>query len=240
MKESFVFFETWAEAIRQMPDKERLQVYDAIMAYGIYNTKTNVGGLAQMALTMVYNDIDDCKAKRAERAEKARNSANKRWQNTNTNVCERIQTQPNAHERMQQNATQCYNVNDNVNVNVNDNSIVLGANNNADKSATQKQPAKTIDERRNDFMFKIADVGKGVYPDNMLRAFFDYWSESNENGRKMLFEMKKTFDVKKRLAKWAERDNNNFKKFNNGNDGNSTIAERAARIADYAFAANGL
>ena len=90
----------------------------------------------------------------------------------------------------------------------------------ADKSATQKQPTKTIDERRNDFMYKIADVGKGVYPDNMLRAFFDYWSESNENGRKMLFEMKKTFDIKKRLAKWAEKENN-FKSKNYGDSRNN-------------------
>ena len=236
-KESFVFYETWAEAIRQMPDKERLQVYDAIMAYGIYGTKTDLGGLAQLAINMIYNNIDDMKAKRKERAEKNRQNVLQRWQN-NTNVYERIQSNTNDTKRYET----YHNVNVNVNGNVNDNidtnsnskiscSIESGANYNADKSATRKQPAKTLEERKNDFMWKIAEVGKGVYPDEMLRAFFDYWSEHNENGKKMLFEMKKTFDIKKRLATWASRENDNqFKHTNNGN--NKIDFDRICELSD--------
>ena len=37
--------------------------------------------------------------------------------------------------------------------------------------------------------------------------FVNYWTESNTNGRKMRFEMQQTFDIKRRLIKW--RDNNN-------------------------------
>jgi hypothetical protein len=103
-----------------MPDKERLQVFDAIMAYGIYGAKTEIGGLAQMALNFVFNDIDDCKKKRNEKTEKARESANKRWQKANADECERIRTNANAYERKQTDATQCYNVNVNVNGNVNE------------------------------------------------------------------------------------------------------------------------
>lgn len=199
MKESFVFYETWAEAIRQMPDKERLQVFDAIMAYGIYGAKTEIGGLAQMALNLVFNDIDDCKKKRNEKTEKARESANKRWQKSNTDECERIRTNANAYERKQMDATQCYNVNVNGNVNGNVDSVEC-----AEKSAPQ--PKLTIEEREQNFMIKVANVGKGVYPDEMLRKFFDYWTEKNENGKKMRFEKEKVFDIKKRLATWASRD----------------------------------
>lgn len=118
-KESFVFYETWAEAIRQMPDKERLQVYDAIMAYGIYGTKTDLGGLAQLAINMIYNNIDDMKAKRKERAEKNRQNVLQRWQN-NTNVYNRIQSNTN-----DTNGYESYhNVNVNVNGNVNGNGNV--------------------------------------------------------------------------------------------------------------------
>lgn len=143
MKESFIFFETWAEAIRHLPDKERLQVYDAIMAYGIYGAKTEVGGLAQMALNLVFNDIDNCKTKRKEKAEKARESANKRWQNQNANQCERMQTDANACVRMQSDATRCYNVNVNVNGNVNED--VNGVLFSAEKSAQPKAAKKTFD-----------------------------------------------------------------------------------------------
>ena len=39
-----------------------------------------------------------------------------------------------------------------------------------------------------------------------LRKFFDYWTEKNENGKKMRFEKDKVFDIKRRLATWASRD----------------------------------
>lgn len=240
MKESFVFFETWADAIRQMPDKERLQVYDAIMAYGIYGEKTEIGGLAQMALNLVFNDIDDCKAKRKEKAEKARESANKRWQNQNANECERIQTQATASERIQSDATQCYNVNVNGNGNVNED--VNGSLLSAEKSAPHKP--KPIEERTIDFMNEIAAVGKGVYPDSMLREFFDYWSETNTNGKKMRKEMQKTFDVSKRLAKWAsnaDKFNFNSKNYgrNNPNDSGYVSTERIVE-AGFAMAKAGI
>lgn len=235
MKESFVFYETWAEAIRQMPDKERLQVFDAIMAYGIYGAKTEIGGLAQMALNLVFNDIDDCKKKRNEKTEKARESANKRWQKANADECERIRTDANAYERKQTDAGQCYNVNVNVNGNVNED--VNGSLESAEKSAPRKQ--KPIEERINDFMNEIAAVGKNVYPDKMLREFFDYWSETNANGKKMRKEMQKTFDTKKRLATWASREKDyNFKSYNNGNYNNprSTDYVSTERIVAAGFA----
>lgn len=219
-KESFVFYETWAEALRQLPDKERLQVFDAIINYGIYETKATIGGLAQMALELIYNDIDDCKAKRREKIEKARESANKRWQNQNANECNTMRTHTNECERIRTDATQCYNVNVNVNGNVNENvdssSIIYSPKNenfDADKSATNKPQSKTIEERKNDFMKMVAENGVEKYGQEMCRDFFDYWTESNPNGKKMRFEMQKVFDIKKRLATWNK---NNLKKHNYG------------------------
>ena len=34
--------------------------------------------------------------------------------------------------------------------------------------------------------------------------FIDYWTETNMSGKKMKFEMQKTFDVKRRLLKWIK------------------------------------
>lgn len=42
--------------------------------------------------------------------------------------------------------------------------------------------------------------------EKQIENFIYYWTESNEGGRKMRFEMQKTFDIKRRLIKW--RDNN--------------------------------
>lgn len=35
-------------------------------------------------------------------------------------------------------------------------------------------------------------------------SFIDYWTEKNLSGKKMKFEMQKTFDIKRRLLKWIQ------------------------------------
>lgn len=45
-----------------------------------------------------------------------------------------------------------------------------------------------------------------TYPKEMLKNFFDYWSEANKSKTKMRFEMQPTWDMKKRLATWAKND----------------------------------
>lgn len=239
-KESFVFYETWADAIRHLPDNERLQLYDAIMDYGIYGEKTVLGGIAQMALNLIFNDIDECKARRMERAEKNRENIRKRWNKSNTNVYERIQSDTKHSVDVDVNGDVNVNVNGYVNV---DSNIDSGENENfaADKSATNKAQPKSLEERANDFMQDVARIGLAKYGEEMCREFYDYWTERNTNGKKMRFEMQKVFDISRRLATWNK---NNFKHYTNGNnlDGasNRTIQERAERIAEFAFAANGM
>lgn len=43
------------------------------------------------------------------------------------------------------------------------------------------------------------------YGKEMIRDFFDYWSESNKSGSKMKFEMQKTWELSLRLATWERR-----------------------------------
>lgn len=47
-----------------------------------------------------------------------------------------------------------------------------------------------------------------IYGSDLLNEFYLYWTEKKPKGRKMLFEMQKTFDVSRRLQRW---DKNNFK-----------------------------
>lgn len=46
----------------------------------------------------------------------------------------------------------------------------------------------------------------GKYGKDMIRAFFDYWSEMNKSCTKMRFEQQPTWEVAKRLATWASRE----------------------------------
>tara|TARA_R110000737_G_C14566023_1_gene483186 strand:+ start:121 stop:723 length:603 start_codon:yes stop_codon:yes gene_type:complete len=46
-----------------------------------------------------------------------------------------------------------------------------------------------------------------TYEALMLDDFADYWTESNPKGKKLKFELQKTFDIARRLKKWSS---NNF------------------------------
>ena len=41
------------------------------------------------------------------------------------------------------------------------------------------------------------------YPAYMLDEFIDYWTEPNKSGTKMLWELKQTWDLKRRLQRWS-------------------------------------
>ena len=38
----------------------------------------------------------------------------------------------------------------------------------------------------------------------MIQDFISYWTEMNQNGNKMRFEMEKTWNVERRLARWKK------------------------------------
>ena len=48
------------------------------------------------------------------------------------------------------------------------------------------------------------------YSTDMIRKFFDYWSELSKSGTKMRFEKQPTWEVAKRLVTWANREDIKF------------------------------
>lgn len=63
----------------------------------------------------------------------------------------------------------------------------------------------TIEERERDF--RNAVNLKIAFPYDLRKEFADYWTEPNKSGTKMLFELEKTWDLGRRLTRWA---NNGF------------------------------
>lgn len=58
-------------------------------------------------------------------------------------------------------------------------------------------------EFKNSLQPYLEEFGKDV-----LNEFYLYWTEKKPKGRKMLFEMQKTFDIKRRLDRWSLNDFN--------------------------------
>jgi hypothetical protein len=76
------------------------------------------------------------------------------------------------------------------------------------KETANKLQAKTNNNKINkeeQFINKVCGAGIKILPTphpDIIREFSDYWSEKNEGGKKMRWEMQTTFDITRRLKKW--------------------------------------
>lgn len=115
----------------------------------------------------------------------------------------------------------------------------------SDKQTTSKEqtdeqtkPKKTKDEinaetdkRMKAFYDSLVPYLK-TYPKEMIREFYDYWSEKNKSGSKMKWEQEPTWDLDRRLSRWSRNDKRYKSKSNDTVDkGNSTAEERAKDAA---------
>lgn len=105
--------------------------------------------------------------------------------------------------------------------------IICDADNCKPKKTTQGRPrtdlgqSNNVEERKTDFYNSLIPFLE-KYPKEMIRAFFDYWSELNKSRTKMRWESEKTWETSKRLVTWA----NNDKQFSK--NGQSTIGNRTS------------
>lgn len=70
----------------------------------------------------------------------------------------------------------------------------------------KKDAAKAATLSRKESFYQLLVPYVGKYPKEMIRAFFDYWSELNKSGTKMRYELEKTWELPRRLATWANRE----------------------------------
>ncbi len=74
-------------------------------------------------------------------------------------------------------------------------------------------------------------VYKDKYNPDVLNSFYRYWSEKTPDGKKMKFELQKTFEISKRLVTW----NNNQSKFSNNGTEKPKFTNTANRIDEPAY-----
>lgn len=75
---------------------------------------------------------------------------------------------------------------------------------------TSDTPSDTLEVRKHAFGEKLIPYME-QYGKALIREFFDYWTEHNENGKKMRFEKEKTFEISRRLARWSKNNSSNNK-----------------------------
>ena len=117
MKNSFIFYASFDEALRELPDKSRLKIYDAIADYALRGIiRTDFKGIEKAVYSLIIPQLqannnryeNGCKGGRPKKTEtKPMVLENENQNETNGGIAKKTKTKPNENE--------------NENVNVNDN-----------------------------------------------------------------------------------------------------------------------
>ena len=206
MRDSFVFYRSFYDAIKDLPRDVQGEIYTAIMEYSLYGKETeNLKPIAHSVFTLMKPQID-VNNKRFENGKKGGRPKSGNEPDGNQ---EETKEKPSNNQSETKSKP---NVNDNVNANVN-------ANENKDNTpngVSKKDAAKAATLKRKDEFGKTLVPYMEKYGKEMIRAFFDYWGELNKSETKMRYEMQKTWEVNLRLATWAK---NEKPQYNNADTG---------------------
>ena len=99
-----------------------------------------------------------------------------------------------------------------------------------DTTYTVSKKGESIEVRQKKFAESLAPF-KDKYPREMLKDFYDYWRETTPSGKKMRFELQKTWSIELRLATWSRNNIKNGKPKKNGHSisESTNLAQRILR-----------
>lgn len=202
MRDSFVFYRSFYDAIKDLPRDVQGEIYTAIMEYRLYGKETeNLKPIARSVFTLMKPQID-VNNKRFENGKKGGRPKSGNEPDGNQ---EETKEKPSNNQSETKSKP---NVNDNVNANENKDNTPNGV--------SKKDAAKAATLKRKDEFGKTLVPYMEKYGKEMIRAFFDYWGELNKSETKMRYEMQKTWEVNLRLATWAKNEKPQYNKADTG------------------------
>ena len=181
-KKSFVLYTDTQGLINQLPDDIAGRLFKHIYAYVNDENPITDELLLNIAFEPIKmqlkRDLVKYDKKREQWSEAGKKSAEQRAL-IKSNELQRTSTVVDS-------VATVLTVNDNVNVNVN--------------------VINKIEARSQTFKDSLL-IYKDKYQVNMLKEFYNYWTEPNQRKSKMRFELEKTWSVERRLETWAKREN---------------------------------
>lgn len=213
-RESFLFYRDWWESLRDN-DAIRYEVYDAIMAKVFDNIEPEVSSMANMALKFIFpvigRDNDKYNDVREKRKAAGRLGGLKKAENIAS-----VANLANG-SKCQQSVANLANLADNVNVNDNINKnkekTPKGVKKEKEVAASAATPEDEL-EKRAEVLYNTLVPYVSMYGKDMIRQFYDYWTEPNKSRTKMRYELERTWDTKRRLNIWASREKINRRRTN--------------------------
>tara|TARA_R110000772_G_scaffold23984_2_gene63666 strand:- start:613 stop:1317 length:705 start_codon:yes stop_codon:yes gene_type:complete len=219
-KKSFVLYSDVKDVLDLLPDEQAGKLFKLIVDYVNDNDPESDDPLVKLAFAPIKaqlkRDLNKWQGIREKRSEAGKKSAQVRAEKKETNLTlvEIVKQTSTNDQQTPTNLT----VNDNVNVNVNVNDNVnvnVNANNN-------------LKLRKTSFGAKLKPYLE-QFGEPLLKEFYEYWTEHNEQGQKMRFEYSKNqpFNVSRRLATWSKKNKEQ------GNFKNGTKKQGDGIDADY-------
>lgn len=184
-RKMFKFYRSYYDVAIELPDKDRLAFYDAIMNRQFFGIEPNLKGLAKLVYISQKHSID-AQVKGWEDYFKLQLSDNHAMIPPIIPPIIQLKEKEKEKEEDKRDAT---------------------------KVATQ---SRILSFKESLYPFTKSKGGK--YDNDMVKDFFNYWSELNKSGTKMRWELQQTFEIPKRLTTWEKRDNTQFKSKTNGKD----------------------
>jgi hypothetical protein len=193
-KKSFTAYCDWNTTFNSLPDEKAGQLIKHLFAYVNDEEPTTDDLLINAVFANIKATLKRDLIKWKEKSEKNKQIAIDRWNKNaskgidiNANVCERIKTDANYTDS----------VSDSDNV--------------SDKVINKKESKPSLETRSLAFKETLRPF-LNQYGADMLKSFYNYWSEPNQSKTKMLFEMQKTWDNSRRLSTWSKREKDFTKK----------------------------
>ena len=223
MRSGFVFYRSWLEAVKNLPREMQGEVLTAIIEYGLDGVTTgSLKPITSAMLAMVKPQIQiDANNKRLENGLKGgrprkietetepndNQVITKEKPNNNQTETKRNQTEPKEKDKVKDIKKET--------------TTSVVAKKDAAKAATLS--------RKEEFYTSLIPYVE-MYGKDMVREFFDYWSEMNKSETKMRFEQQPTWEISKRLSTWAKREKINGNR-NNQNERDSQQRKLNSAVA---------
>jgi hypothetical protein len=206
-KQSFVLYADQYELFKKLPNEVAGELIKHIFAYVNDENPQSDNLIINIAFEPIKAQLKR-DLKRWELKIEARSRAGKASaESKKLNKLQQESTNSTHVDFVQQTSTQSTD-NVNVNVNVNDN-VNEDTKESVGETSSPTPPKSSLKEtlpgRERKFIDDLAPYVQ-TYGKEVVRKFFNYWSEKNKSGTKMKWELERTFEISKRLATWVQRD----------------------------------
>ena len=190
MRDSFIFYRSFSEALAEADDATQLRLYKAITVYALSKEEPTLKDATERIIWRLVKPVLDANWQRFENGCKGgapigNLNAKKTTEKQPTNNRETTNKQPNIYLDEDEDKDE--------------------ENNKETSIDAKKKVSLNIEQRKEEFK-KTIEPFKGEYPSEMLNDFFEYWTEPNPSNTQFRREREKSWKIESRLRRWANND----------------------------------